>query len=125
MTHLPEDDDSQEATDVHFEVDAEALEKSKVMVSFAITPATQKPELTSLVSKVLDAKSAKNLESRFREEDDNSDKEEESSFDLLEAATLEDDVKVERDGLLFTPSVAQWNSLVCRVETLTQELESA
>jgi hypothetical protein len=123
LTHSPEEEDTQEAADVRFKVAAEALEKSKLMASFAIAPATQKPKLASLISKVSDAKSAKNLESRFKEEDDDSDKEE-LSFEFLEAPTRKDDVKIERDGPLFTPSVAQWNSLIHRVETLTQELAS-
>jgi hypothetical protein len=48
-----------ESEDVGQEMAAEALEKSKLLVSFAVTPATQKPKLATLVSRILDSKDAK------------------------------------------------------------------
>ena len=47
-------------------------------------------------------------------------------MDLEAPSLFQDSVTAERTGseLLLCPSVAQWNSLVSRVETLTLELET-
>jgi hypothetical protein len=124
LTYLPDEEDTPDIKDVRYEVTAEALEKSKLMVSFAITPATQKPKLTNLVSRNLNSKSAKNLEDRFRKKDDDTVKVE-LSFEHLEAPVTKEgseDIGYPPD---FSPSVAQWNSLVRRVESLTEELGTA
>jgi hypothetical protein len=125
LTYLPDEDDSQDSNNVRFEATAEALEKSKLMVSFAITPANQKPKLPNLVSRILNSKSTYNLEDRFRKEDDDTDKVE-LSFEHLEAPVMEEEgSKDVGDAAPFSPSVAQWNSLVRRVESLTEELGTA
>jgi hypothetical protein len=124
LTYLPDEEDTQDMMNVRYEATAEALEKSKLMVSFAITPANQKPKLTNLVSRILNSKSAKNLEDRFRKEDDDTDKVN-LSFEHLEAPVMEEGSEYAGDAGTFSPSIAQWNSLVRRVETLTEELGTA
>jgi hypothetical protein len=124
LTYLPEEGVLQQAKGNNQELAAEALEKSKLMVSFAVTPATQKPKLPYLVEKVLNTKGSKNLESRFNEENSATDRVE-LNFEDLEASPPEGWVDTDADVAPFSPSVAQWNALVSRVETLTHELGSA
>jgi hypothetical protein len=126
LSYLPTNEVMEASKDVEVELAAEALEKSKLLVSFAITPARKKPKLPFMVSKIMQDKDAKNLESRFAEEDDPMDKMGLLSFKDLEAPTSSQDGSTTEtnSSKLFSPSVAQWNSLVNRVETLTSELET-
>jgi hypothetical protein len=48
---------------------AEALEKSKLLVSFAVTPAQVRLKLTNLMTKALTSKKAMKLEPRVQEDD--------------------------------------------------------
>jgi hypothetical protein len=87
------------------ELTAEAVEKSKLQVPFAITPAIKKPRHTTLVSSILNSRSSKNLETRFREEGKATGKVE-LSFEKLEAPKGEEWVK-EDEAAVFFPSTAQ------------------
>jgi hypothetical protein len=123
LLHLPRNKVMEVSKDVEAELAAEALKKSKLLVSFAITPARKQPKLPFVVSKIMQDKDAKNLESRFAEEDDPMDKMGLLSFKDLEAPALSQDGSTTEttSSNLFSASVAQWNSLVNRVETLTSE----
>jgi hypothetical protein len=114
----------QESESIGQEMAAEALEKSKLLVSFAVTPAAQKPRMTNMVYRLLDKQSSKNLEDRFKEEDDAADKVE-WSWEELEAPRLEEGTNKNLNELPFLPSVGQWNSLISRVESLSTELDMA
>jgi hypothetical protein len=125
LTYLPPGKVMHDSSDIEVEIAAEALEKSKLGVSFAVTPARQKPKLPYLISEIMKPKSAKNLETRFDEEDEAMDKMD-LPFSELEAPITSEDIKMEANGPdAFSPSVAQWNSLIHKVETLTSELASA
>jgi hypothetical protein len=63
------------------------------------------------------------LEPEFNEEDDSMDKME-LSFENLGASDAQEGMDAEANSA-FSPSRAQWNSPVRRVETLTSELETA
>jgi hypothetical protein len=82
LTYLPAEEVMQESSYVGEEMAAEALEKSKLLVSFAVTPARIKPKVTNIVAKVLGSKSFKQLEPQFKEEGDFMDKMELSFEDL-------------------------------------------
>jgi hypothetical protein len=123
LTYLPTEEDMQESSYVGQEMAAEALEKSKLLVSFAVTPARIKPKLTNLITKALKSKSTMRLEPRFNEEDDSMDKME-LSFENLGAPDAQEGMDAEANSA-FSPSRAQWHSLVRRVETLTSELGTA
>jgi hypothetical protein len=124
LAYLPTSKVMQDSSDVGVEIAAEALEKSKLGVSFAVTPARQKPKLPYLVSEIMKPKNS-NLETLFDKEDEAMDKMD-LSFKELEAPISSEDIKLEANGPdAFTPSVAQWNSLIHKVETLTTELASA
>jgi hypothetical protein len=103
---------------VEQELAAKALEKSKMMVSFAITLTAQKPKLPNVVARVLNSKSASNLETRFNEECDATDKVD-LSFEDLEAPVSDDWVEKEPDSTSVSPSVAQCNSLIHQVKNLS------
>jgi hypothetical protein len=92
------------------EMAAEALEKSKLLVSFAVTPAGVRPKLRSLVAKALTSKKAMKLVPRFQEED-SMDKMD-VSFKELQAPDMNDGMNAESAEEPFSPSKAQWNSLV-------------
>jgi hypothetical protein len=64
------------------------------------------------------------LETRFNEEDEDTDKVG-WSFEELEAPPLDPGTDQEGNDTTFTPSAAQWNALVHRVENLTSKLEYA
>jgi hypothetical protein len=61
LTYLPTEEAMQESSYVGQEMAAEALEKSKLLVSFAVTPARIKPKLTNLIAKALKSKSTMRL----------------------------------------------------------------
>ena len=126
LAYLPTREVMKASKDVELEIAAEALEKSKLFVSFAVTPARQKPKLPFLVSRIMRSENTRNLESRFKEDDDSMDKMGLLSFKDLEAPSLNQDALSTDSKIpeLFTPSVAQWNALISRVETLTSELET-
>jgi hypothetical protein len=94
------------------------------MVSFAVTPAAKKPRLTHVVSKVLNSKSAKNLATRFNDED-STDKVDLPLENLEVCCVPADWTEVESNAPTFAPSVAQWNSLVTHVISLTSKLNKA
>jgi hypothetical protein len=77
-----------------------------------------------MVSKIMQDKDAKNLKSRFAEEDHPMDKMGLLSYKDLEAPAISQDGSTAEtnSSKLFSPLVAQWNSLVNRAETLTSEL---
>jgi hypothetical protein len=89
LTYLPDKEVMGSSRELEQESAIQALEKSRMMVSFAITPAAQKTKLPNIVAKILNSKSATNLETRFNEEDDTMDKVE-LSFENLEAPTSEE-----------------------------------
>jgi hypothetical protein len=72
--HLPAGKVMQDSSDVEVKIAAEALEESKLGVSFAVAPTGQKPKLSHIVLEIMKPKSAKNLETRFDEEDEAMDK---------------------------------------------------
>ena len=128
LVRLPAREVMEESSEVEVEMAAKALKRSKLLVSFAVAPAKQKPGLPLLVSQIMKTKSALNLESRFDKENDTSaDKIGLLTFDDLEAPPIcQDGAAAKTTGAqLFAPLVAQWNSLVSRVETLTSELGTA
>jgi hypothetical protein len=86
LTYLPTMEVMQESSYVGQEMAAETLEKSKLLVYFAVTPACITPKLTHLVSKVLNSKSGLKLEPRFKEEDNSMDKMELSFEDMGDPA---------------------------------------
>jgi hypothetical protein len=102
---------------------AKALEKSKLLVSFPVTPAQVRPKLTNFVAVALTSKNDMQLEPRFQE-DDYMRKMELSSEELA-AADVKEGMNVESTKDSFSPSKAQWNSLFRRVDTLTLELGMA
>lgn len=70
LTHLPTADKMVAlGDDVDIEIASEALEKSKLLVSFAVTPAHKKPKMQVLMSQIMGTKSARNLGPQFEEED--------------------------------------------------------
>jgi hypothetical protein len=81
------------------------------------------PVEASSIAKALKYKSTMRLEPRFNEEDDSMDKME-LSFDNLGAPDAQEGMDAEANSA-FSPSRAQRNSLVRRVDTLTSELETA
>jgi hypothetical protein len=105
------------------EMAAEALEKFKLLVSFGVTPARTRPKITNLVGKVLTSKKALKLD-HWLQEEDSMDKME-LSFEDLEAPDMKEGMSAESSKHSFSPSKAQWNSLVCRVETFTLKLGTA
>jgi hypothetical protein len=124
LTYLPSEDVMQDSEDIGLELAAEALEKSKLLVSFAVTPAAKKPKLTYLVSRVLRSKGAKNLENQFNEENRDTDKVE-WSFEDLEAPMDHENADGLNEAAPFSPSAGQWNSMVRKIENLTNELGAA
>jgi hypothetical protein len=124
LTYLPDEEGSGPSREFEQDLATQALEKSRMMVSFAITPAAQKAKLPNMVAKVLNSKSAKNLENQFNEEDNTTGKVE-LSFDDLEAPISEEWEESGAASSAFSPSVAQWNSLIHQVEILTTELGTA
>jgi hypothetical protein len=88
--YLPEEGIMQDVNESNQELAAEAFEKSKLMVSFAVTPATQKPKLSLVVgTRILNSKSSENLGTGFKEEDHTTDKVV-LDFEDLEAPSSED-----------------------------------
>ena len=61
LTVLPTLEEMEELSDVDCELVAEVMEKSKHVVSFSVTPAMKKPQLSHLVSKIVNSKRAQNL----------------------------------------------------------------
>lgn len=54
LAHLPNEREVSESEGLDFEIAAEALEKSKMLVSFAVTPARQKSKLPVLMSQIME-----------------------------------------------------------------------
>jgi hypothetical protein len=130
FTVLPTREEIEESAEVGHELVAEVMEKSRHIVSFAVTPAAKKPRLTNVVSNILNSKSAKNLASRF--DDEGFTDKVEMSFEELEAPRSEDWTDAGAETSTFSPTPGQWNSLVqhvsllsTRVSSLTEDLEKA
>jgi hypothetical protein len=123
LTYVPTQEAIKESLYVGQEMAAKALEKSKLLVSFPVTPAQVRPKLTNLVAVALTSKNDMQLEPRFQE-DDYMRKMELSSEELA-AADVKEGMNVESTEDSFSPSKAQWSSLVRRVDTLTLELGMA
>jgi hypothetical protein len=117
LTYLPTAEEMRASgEDMDIEIASEALEKSKLLVSFAVTPAQKKPKMQVLMSQIMGTKNPRNLGSQFEEEE---------AMDKM-VLPFADLVKTEADGsATFAPTTEQWNSLVRRVESLTEQLESA
>jgi hypothetical protein len=107
---------------LHQEVAAAILFKASRAVSFACTPATKRPRLTNIVSRSVGG--GVNLGTRFKAEGfaDKAD----SFVEELEVALSEDwmeDDDAASSSAGFSPSISQWNMLVKKVGSLTQELD--
>jgi hypothetical protein len=106
----------------HQEIAAAILAKASRAVSFAYTPATKRPRLADVV--IRSAIGGIDLGARFKSEetaDNAASLEEELEHANSEDWTEGDDPSP--SSAPFVPSIAQWNLLVKKVGTLTQELE--
>lgn len=124
FTVLPTEEEMERSGEVGSELMSEVVERSKHIVSFAVTPATKKPRLTNVVSRILNSKSVKNLSSRFDDEGSPTDKVD-LSFEDLEVLESKEWSEVDANSSSFAPTATQWNSLVRHVSSLSGELKVA
>jgi hypothetical protein len=123
---LPTESEMGSEDEDHQEIAAAIVTKASRGVSFAYTPAGKRPRMTELVSRSSAVRGGINLATQFRDEE--SAGKADSSMEELELAPSDDWTDSGELGSsppLFTPTAGQWNMLVKKIGSLTQELSEA